>query len=795
MIFDLDMIKKVYAGYAKKVTHARMLVGKPLTLSEKILYAHFWETPKTPAERGKSYIDFAPDRVAMQDATAQMALLQFMSAGRKKVAVPSTVHCDHLIQAEVGAVNDLLRATTDNKEVYEFLASVSNKYGIGFWKPGAGIIHQVVLENYAFPGGMMIGTDSHTPNAGGLGMIAIGVGGADAVDVMAGMPWELKFPKIIGVHLKGKMNGWTSAKDVILKVAGILTVKGGTGAIVEYFGEGTQSISATGKGTICNMGAEIGATTSIFPYDSRMADYLRATRRGEIVKMADKIAQHLRPDPEVLASPEQYYDRVIEINLDELEPHVNGPFTPDLAWPISKFAEAVKEKGYPEELKVALIGSCTNSSYEDIERATSVAKQALTQGLKAKSEFVITPGSEQIRATIERDGQLKVLTDVGGMVLANACGPCIGQWKRHDVAMGEKNSIITSYNRNFTGRNDANPATHAFVASPEIVTAFAIAGRLTFNPLSDMLVNEKGELVKLQPPTGEELPKKGFKPDEAGYVKPAKDGSKVKVAVDPKSDRLQLLEPFRKWEGTDLENLRVLVKVKGKCTTDHISPAGKWLKYRGHLDNISNNMFSGAVNAFTGEAGKGKNVLTGETKDFSAVARDYKAQGIGWIAVGDENYGEGSSREHAAMEPRYLGGRAIIVKSFARIHETNLKKQGMLALTFKNPADYDKIREDDLCAIRGLTTFAPGKPLFLEVKHSDGTMETIELNHSFNEGQIEWFKAGSALNLIAEQMKKSATKKRVQKKTVRKKPAKKKVVAKKKAVKKSTKQKSKKKRR
>lgn len=790
MIFDIDMIKKVYAGYAKKVTHARTLVGRPLTLSEKVLYAHFWETPKSPAERGKSYIDFAPDRVAMQDATAQMALLQFMSAGRKKVAVPSTVHCDHLIQAEVGAVSDLLRATTDNKEVYDFLASVSNKYGIGFWKPGAGIIHQVVLENYAFPGGMMIGTDSHTPNAGGLGMIAIGVGGADAVDVMAGMPWELKFPKIIGVHLKGKMNGWTSAKDVILKVAGILTVKGGTGAIVEYFGEGTQSISATGKGTICNMGAEIGATTSIFPYDSRMADYLRATRRGEIVKMADKIAQHLRPDPEVLASPERYYDQVIEINLDELEPHVNGPFTPDLAWPISKFAEAVKEKGYPEELKVALIGSCTNSSYEDIERATSVAKQALSQGLKAKSEFVITPGSEQIRATIERDGQLKVLTDVGGLVLANACGPCIGQWKRHDVAMGEKNSIITSYNRNFTGRNDANPATHAFVASPEIVTAFAIAGKLTFNPLSDMLVNEKGELVKLQPPTGEELPKKGFKPDEAGYVKPAKDGSKVMVVVNPKSDRLQLLEPFKKWEGTDLENLRVLVKVKGKCTTDHISPAGKWLKYRGHLDNISNNMFSGAVNAFTGEAGKGKNVLTGETKDFSAVARDYKAQGIGWIAVGDENYGEGSSREHAAMEPRFLGGRAIIVKSFARIHETNLKKQGMLALTFKNPADYDKIREDDLCAIRGLATFAPGKPLFLEVKHSDGTMETIELNHSFNEGQIEWFKAGSALNLIAEQMKKSATKKPAKKKSTKKK-----VTAKKKAVKKPTKQKTKKKRR
>jgi aconitate hydratase len=787
MIFDLGMIKKVYAGYTKKVTSARTLVGHPLTLAEKILYAHFWESPKSPAERGKSYIEFAPDRVAMQDATAQMALLQFMSAGRKTAAVPSTVHCDHLIQAEVGSVSDLLRANTDNKEVYDFLASVSNKYGIGFWKPGAGIIHQVVLENYAFPGGMMIGTDSHTPNAGGLGMIAIGVGGADAVDVMAGMPWELKFPKIIGVHLKGKMNGWTSAKDVILKVAGILTVKGGTGAIVEYFGDGTQSISATGKGTICNMGAEIGATTSVFPYDSRMSDYLRATKRGEIAAMADRLAAHLRPDPEVLASPEQYYDRVIEINLDELEPHVNGPFTPDLAWPISQFARAVREKGYPEELKVALIGSCTNSSYEDIERATSVAKQALAQGLKAKSEFTITPGSEQIRATIERDGQLKTLTDVGGLVLANACGPCIGQWKRHDVAMGEKNSIITSYNRNFTGRNDANPATHAFVASPEIVTAFAIAGKLTFNPLTDTLVNEKGELVKLQPPTGEELPAKGFKPDEEGYIKPAKDGSKIKVAVAPKSDRLQLLEPFKKWEGTDLENLRVLVKVKGKCTTDHISPAGKWLKYRGHLDNISNNMFIGAVNAFSGEAGKGKNVLSGEVKEFSAVARDYKKNGIGWIAVGDENYGEGSSREHAAMEPRFLGGRAIIVKSFARIHETNLKKQGMLALTFKNPADYDKIREDDVCAIRGLTTFAPGKPLFLEVKHNDGTLERIELNHTFNEGQIAWFKAGSALNLIAEQMKKSSSKKKPVKKaakTAKKKTVKKKAGTKKKSVKK-----------
>jgi aconitate hydratase len=785
MIFDIDMIKKVYAGYGKKIGLARKLVGRPLTLTEKILYAHYFETPAAAAERGKSYIDFAPDRVAMQDATAQMALLQFMSAGRKTAAVPSTVHCDHLIQAEVGSVNDLLRANTDNKEVYSFLASVSNKYGIGFWKPGAGIIHQVVLENYAFPGGMMIGTDSHTPNAGGLGMIAIGVGGADAVDVMAGMPWELKFPKIIGVHLKGKMNGWTSAKDVILKVAGVLTVKGGTGAIVEYFGEGTKSISATGKGTICNMGAEIGATTSVFPYDSRMADYLRSTKRNDIVKLADKIAEHLRPDAEVLAAPEKYYDRVIEINLDELEPHVNGPFTPDLAWPISKFAAAVKEKGYPEELKVALIGSCTNSSYEDIERSTSVARQALSKGLKAKSDFTITPGSEQIRATIERDGQLKTLTDVGGMVLANACGPCIGQWKRHDVAMGEKNSIITSYNRNFTGRNDANPATHAFVASPEIVTAFAIAGKLTFNPLTDTLVNAKGEIVKLEPPTGNELPKNGFKPDEEGFVRPAKDGSKVKVAVDPKSDRLQLLSPFKKWEGGDIENLRLLLKVKGKCTTDHISPAGKWLKYRGHLDNISNNMFVGAVNAFTGEAGKGKNVFTGETKEYSAVAREYKAQGTGWITVGDENYGEGSSREHAAMEPRFLGGRAIIVKSFARIHETNLKKQGMLALTFKNPADYDKIREDDLCAVRGLAAFAPGVSLTLELKHKDGSVETIELNHTFNEGQIGWFKAGSALNLIAQQMNKPSQKKSPKKKTAKKKVKKsaKKAAGKKKVVK------------
>ena len=748
MIFDLEMIKKLYAGLPAKVQLARKLVGHPLTLTEKILYAHYFETPSKAAERSTSYVDFAPDRVAMQDATAQMALLQFMSAGRSRVAVPSTVHCDHLIQAQVGAKGDLLRASEDNKEVYDFLASVSNKYGIGFWKPGGGIIHQVVLENYAFPGGMMIGTDSHTPNAGGLGMIAIGVGGADAVDVMAGMPWELKFPKVIGVHLTGRLNGWTSAKDVILKVAGILTVKGGTGAIIEYFGEGTKSISCTGKGTICNMGAEIGATTSVFPFDSRMGDYLRATERAEVALLAEGVAEYLTPDREVAATPDKYFDRIVEINLSELEPHVNGPFTPDLAWPISKFAEAVRENNYPEELKVALIGSCTNSSYEDIERSASVAQQALSKGLKAKSEFTITPGSEQIRATIERDGQLKTLTDIGGLVLANACGPCIGQWKRHDVKMGEKNSIITSYNRNFTGRNDANPATHAFVASPEIVTAFALAGKLTFNPLKDSIVNASGESVKLDPPKGDELPKKGYTPGERGFVEPAKDGSAVQVKVDPRSDRLQILQPFAPWENKDLENLRVLVKVKGKCTTDHISPAGKWLKFRGHLDNISNNMFIGAVNAFSGEAGKGKNVFTGEVKDFSAVARDYKAKGIGWVAIGDENYGEGSSREHAAMEPRFLGGRAIIVKSFARIHETNLKKQGMLALTFRNPSDYDVIREDDIVSHPGIEVLRARRSVELEVKHNDGSIVTIALNHSFNEGQIAWFKAGSALNAM-----------------------------------------------
>ncbi len=784
MIFDLDLVERVYSRTPGRVKAARKVVGRPLTLTEKILYAHLWRPTKTPYQRGSSYVEFGPDRVAMQDATAQMALLQFMSAGIPKVAVPSTVHCDHLIQAEIGAVQDLLQAFTDNKEVYDFLSSVSNKYGIGFWKPGAGIIHQVVLENYAFPGGMMIGTDSHTPNAGGLGMIAIGVGGADAVDVMAGMPWELKFPKVIGIHLKGQMNGWTSAKDVILKVAGILTVKGGTGAIVEYFGEGTKSISATGKGTICNMGAEIGATTSVFPYDFRMAAYLAATDRKKVAEMADRIAEYLTPDLEVFESPQDYYDQVIEIDLSELEPHINGPFTPDKAWKLSEFASAVRTNGYPEELRVGLIGSCTNSSYEDIQRATSLARQALDKGLKVKSEFTITPGSEQVRATIERDGLLKTLTDVGGVVLANACGPCIGQWKRHDVKKGDKNSIITSFNRNFTGRNDGNPDTHAFVASPEIVTAMALAGRLTFNPMTDTIESTNGR-VKLDPPSGDELPKHGFTVEDAGFIAPAEDGSGVNVHVEPTSDRLQVLSAFPVWDGKDILDVPVLLKAKGKCTTDHISPAGKWLKYRGHLDNISNNMFINAVNAFTGEPGQGKNVLTGETKGYSDVARDYKARGIGWVVIGDENYGEGSSREHAAMEPRFLGGRAIIVKSFARIHETNLKKQGMLPLTFANPADYDKVQENDKVSITGLSSFAPGVPLRMILKHSDGSVDEVMLNHTFNENQIHWFVAGSALNLIAAQGKKNAksSKQKTQpelaapKKAV-KKPAKKKAVKK-----------------
>lgn len=749
MAFNIDMIEKVYSSLKSKVDHARKVVGRPLTLTEKILYSHLAETPEKPLERGKTYADFHPDRVAMQDATAQMALLQFMSAGIPKVAVPSTVHCDHLIQAEVGAEKDLARANNESKEVFDFLASVSNKYGIGFWKPGAGIIHQVVLENYAFPGGMMIGTDSHTPNAGGLGMIAIGVGGADAVDVMAGMPWELKWPKVIGVHLTGKLNGWTSPKDVILKVAGILTVKGGTGAIIEYFGEGTQSISCTGKGTIGNMGAEIGATTSIFPYDSRMSDYLKATSRADVAKLADSVADCLKADAEVFEKPNQYYDQVIEINLSELEPHVNGPYTPDLAWPISKFAAAVKEKNYPEKLEVGLIGSCTNSSYEDMGRAASVVRDAVSKGLKAKSEFTITPGSEQIRATIERDGLTKTFEAVGGLVLANACGPCIGQWKRHNMPDGQPNSIMTSFNRNFTGRNDGNPATHAFVASPELVTAFAIAGHLSFNPLTDTLKNDKGEMVMLSAPNGDELPKNGYDQGDSGFIAPAEDGSKVQVSINPSSDRLQKLDAFSKWDGKDYTDLRLLVKVKGKCTTDHISPAGKWLKYRGHLDNISNNMFITAANFAGYELGQTKNSETGEVKGISETARDYKSKGLSWIVVGDENYGEGSSREHAAMEPRFLGGKVILVKSFARIHETNLKKQGMLAITFKNVADYDKIREDDKINVLGLTTFTPGKPLVIELKHKDGSTEQFEVNHTYNQHQIEWFKAGSALNLIA----------------------------------------------
>ncbi len=749
MAFDLEMIKAVYARFEERIEAAKKVVGRPLTLTEKILYSHLFDGKASKAyERGKSYVDFAPDRVAMQDATAQMALLQFMSAGKKKVAVPSTVHCDHLIQAEIGAKKDLETANKVNKEVYDFLASVSNKYGIGFWKPGAGIIHQVVIENYAFPGGMMIGTDSHTPNAGGLGMIAIGVGGADAVDVMAGMPWELKFPKLIGVKLTGKLNGWTSAKDVILKVAGILTVSGGTGAILEYFGEGAESLSCTGKGTICNMGAEIGATTSVFAYDQKMKAYLEATERKDIASEADKIAKHLRSDDEVYQNPSKFFDQLIEINLSELEPHVNGPFTPDLAWPISKFAEAVKEKGWPAKLEVGLIGSCTNSSYEDITRAASIAKQAATKKLKAKSEYTVTPGSELVRYTTERDGLLKVFEDIGGVVLANACGPCIGQWARHTSDPNKKNSIITSFNRNFAKRNDGNPNTHAFVASPEIVTAFAIAGDLTFNPMKDKLKNENGEDVMLDEPQGIELPIKGFAVEDAGYIAPAIDGDKVQVIVDPKSDRLQLLEPFPAWEGTDLKGLKLLIKAKGKCTTDHISMAGPWLKYRGHLDNISNNMLIGAVNFYNEATNKVKNLLTGAFGEVPATARAYKAKGIGSIVIGDNNYGEGSSREHAAMEPRFLGVRAILVKSFARIHETNLKKQGMLALTFANPADYDKVREDDSIDILGLQSFTPGEPLTIVLNHSDGSKEEFKVNHTYNEPQIEWFKAGSALNLI-----------------------------------------------
>jgi len=749
MAFDFDMITKVYSEMNDQLTQAQKILNRPLTLTEKILYSHLQGSmPKKPYTRGGDYVDFKPDRVAMQDATAQMALLQFMQAGKSKTAVPSTVHCDHLIQAKLGAVEDLKEAQVTNQEVFDFLASVSNKYGIGFWKPGAGIIHQVILENYAFPGGMMIGTDSHTVNAGGLGMVAIGVGGADAVDVMAGMPWELKFPKLIGVKLTGKMSGWTSAKDVILKVAGILTVKGGTGAILEYFGEGAQTISCTGKGTICNMGAEIGATTSLFGYDEKMEIYLQATGRSDVAEEAGKIAHHLTGDPEVYQDPETYFDQVIEINLSELEPHINGPFSPDLAWPLSKFASAVKEHGYPQELEVGLIGSCTNSSYEDITRAASVAQQALDQNLKVRSEFTITPGSEQVRYTIERDGLLEVFEKIGGVVLANACGPCIGQWARHGADQQKKNSIITSFNRNFAKRNDGNPNTHAFVASPEVVTAFAIAGDLTFNPISDTLINEKGQAVRLKEPTGIELPERGFDVKDRGYQPPAQDGSGIEIEVDPGSNRLQLLEPFKPWDGTNVKGLRVLIKAKGKCTTDHISMAGPWLRYRGHLENISQNLLIGAVNFFNDKTNQVKNLLSGAYGSVPDTAAAYKAAGIGTIVIGDENYGEGSSREHAAMEPRFMGVRVVLVRSFARIHETNLKKQGMLALTFENPLDYEKVREEDIVDIIDLESFKEGKPLTLILHHADGTSEEIKAAHSYNENQIEWFKAGSALNLI-----------------------------------------------
>ncbi len=753
MAFDIEMIKKVYAEMPAKVEAARKMLGRPLTLSEKILFSHLHSDQKLESfERGGSYVDFGPDRVAMQDATAQMALLQFMQAGRPKVAVPSTVHCDHLISAKVEAKQDLQVATTESKEVYDFLASVSNKYGLGFWKPGAGIIHQVVLENYAFPGGMMIGTDSHTVNAGGLGMLAIGVGGADACDVMAGLAWELKWPKLIGIKLKGKLNGWTAPKDVILKVAGILTVKGGTGAIVEYFGEGATSMSCTGKGTICNMGAEIGATTSTFGYDASMSRYLSSTGRADVAALADAVAEHLTADAEVYANPEKYFDQVIEIDLDTLEPHLNGPFTPDLATPISKMKEVAAANGWPTKVEVGLIGSCTNSSYEDISRAVSLAKQVAQKGLTTKAEYMITPGSEQVRYTIERDGFLDVFSQIGAKVFANACGPCIGMWERVGAEKKEKNTIVHSFNRNFAKRADGNPNTFAFVASPEIVTALAIAGDLTFNPLTDTLTNDKGEQVKLDAPTGDELPTKGFAVEDAGFQAPAEDGSNVVVAVDPASKRLQLLDPFAAWEGSDLKSLRLLIKAKGKCTTDHISMAGPWLKFRGHLDNISNNLLIGAVNFFNEKTDNVKSQLNGNYDTVPNTQRAYKAAGVGTIVVGDENYGEGSSREHAAMEPRHLGVRVVLTKSFARIHETNLKKQGMLALTFADKADYDKIQEDDSIDVTGLTSFAPGTPLTLVLTHKDGSTDTIKANHTYNQQQIEWFKAGGALNIIRKQV-------------------------------------------
>lgn len=749
MVFDLDMVTEFYSNYATKVAAAREFIRRPLTLSEKILYAHLWEElPKKAFERGNSYVDFAPDRVAMQDATAQMALLQFMSAGRIKVAVPSTVHCDHLIQARVGATADLQESINKSNEVFNFLASVSNKYGIGFWKPGAGIIHQVVLENYAFPGGLIIGTDSHTVNAGGLGMVAIGVGGADAVDVMAGMPWELKFPKLIGVKLTGQMNGWTSAKDVILKVAGILTVKGGTGAIIEYFGEGAKTISCTGKGTICNMGAEVGATTSTFGYDDSMERYLRATGRAEVADLANGLRAELTGDDEVYANPEQYFDQVIELDLSTLEPHLNGPFTPDLATPISQLRALAEKNGWPMNIEVGLIGSCTNSSYEDMTRAASIARQAQAKNLKVSSEFTITPGSEQVRFTAERDGLLEVFEEIGGKVFANACGPCIGQWAREGADKQEKNTIVHSFNRNFSKRADGNPNTHAFVGSPELVTALAIAGNLGFNPLKDHLTNTLGEQVMLDAPYGEELPARGYAVEDAGYQAPAEDGSAVSVKVSPQSQRLQLLEPFPAWTGSNIVGAKVLIKAQGKCTTDHISMAGPWLRYRGHLDNIANNTLIGAQNAFNGETNKVLNQLTGEYGEVPAVQRAYKAAGVPTLVVGDHNYGEGSSREHAAMQPRHLGVCAVLVKSFARIHETNLKKQGMLALTFAKDSDYDAIEERDSVDFVDLIDFAPGKPLTLVFGHQGGSKTTVLANHSYNAPQILWFKAGSALNML-----------------------------------------------
>ena len=743
------MIKVVYDRIPDKVNAARDMVGRPLTLAEKILYSHLSEKKvSTVYTRGDTYVDFSPDRVALQDATAQMALLQFMMSGRNKVAVPSTVHCDHLIQAKQNARTDLAQALDVNSEVYDFLESVSNKYGLGFWKPGAGIIHQVILENYAFPGGMMIGTDSHTVNAGGLGMVAIGVGGADAVDVMAGMPWELKLPKLIGVKLSGEMSGWTSSKDVILKVAGILTVKGGTDAIIEYFGDGANKLSCTGKGTICNMGAEIGATTSLFGYDAHMEKYLKATNREGVADLANGIAEHLRADDEVNNNPEQFYDQVIDINLSELEPHLNGPFTPDKATPISAMAVAAQENGWPTEIKVGLIGSCTNSSYEDISRSVSIARQAVEKGLKTKADFTITPGSEQVRYTIERDGFIDTFEALGASVFANACGPCIGQWSRSGAEKEEKNTIVHSFNRNFAKRADGNPNTHAFVGSPELVTALAIAGDLTFNPVTDILTNENGKEIMFDAPSGDDLPSDGFDVIDLGYQEPIKDGAKVDVVVNPNSERLALLIPFEPWDDKNITGMKVLIKAKGKCTTDHISMAGPWLRYRGHLDNISNNLLTGAMNYFNEKTNLVKNQLNGEYGPVPVIQRDYKSNGIPTIIVGDENYGEGSSREHAAMEPRFLGVRAVLVRSFARIHETNLKKQGMLALTFADKTDYDKILEDDTLDFINLDQFSMGKPLTLDVFHVDGSSDTIYCNHTYNDTQIKWFKAGSALNLI-----------------------------------------------